>query len=723
MKTLALIWVCFVARGLFYCSFQPLWEGYDEWSHFAVIERLATHGGWLVDRDAPVSVEIAETVTNERNPRMYEALQPPLYYWIASAALGHGSLIEKVHRLRIVSLLLGSLTVPLVFFAALHVIGNRATALATAVLLALLPEFLIDLCRVGNECLGVLLFSLLILLVLIRPRQGIAIGFVLGLGLLTKAYFLTALPAIALLYFRHSRKEAAKIFGTAFLISGWWYIHNFLTNGTLTGLNESVMLRTVKWPDLLAGAGRVHWLSAVDSILLSHIWFGAWSGLTVRSWIYHAFYVIIAVAVFEVARVAVRHRRYDALLLFYGMFWLGQLYNVLLLFLAKGASTSMGWYLYAVVLPEVVLLAVGLRRWGLLAVTVCCAALDVYTVNFVSLPFYSGLIGRRPDGSLENFHFHSLKEYRRGAGELDDLRGRNRRTHRAFRMAGIGQKDANRNTMSLMEVKLGDITVNRLGFGAMRITGTGVWGDPENPEEARRVLKRAVELGVNFIDTADSYGPNVSEQLIGETLAPYKPGVVIATKGGLTRQAPNKWAPVGRPEYLRQQLEMSLRRLKLERLELYQLHRIDPKVPVEETLGEIKKFQEEGKIRHFGLSEVSVAEIEQARKIIDVVSVQNKYNLTDRAHEDVVKYCEQHSIVFIPWFPVAAGELARPGGKLDQVASRHGATVAQLSIGWLLHHSPVILPIPGTSSVAHLEENMAAAQVQLTPDEWSALES
>ena len=277
--------------------------------------------------------------------------------------------------------------------------------------------------------------------------------------------------------------------------------------------------------------------------------------------------------------------------------------------------------------------------------------------------------------------------------------------------------------MNSKEVKLGDLTVNRLGFGAMRITGKGVWGEPSNPEEARHVLRRAVELGVNFIDTADSYGPNVSEQLIGEALTPYKPGVVIATKGGLTRQGPDKWAPVGRPEYLRQQLEMSLRRLKLECLDLYQLHRIDPKVPADETFGEIKKFQTEGKIRHFGLSEISVAEIEHARTVIDVVSVQNKYNLTERSHEDVLQYCQKQNIVFIPWFPVAAGELARPGGRLDKAAAWHGATVAQLSIAWLLHHSPVILPIPGTSSGAHLEENVAAAGVELSAEEWSAIES
>jgi len=268
----------------------------------------------------------------------------------------------------------------------------------------------------------------------------------------------------------------------------------------------------------------------------------------------------------------------------------------------------------------------------------------------------------------------------------------------------------------------GDLTVNRLGFGAMRITGPGIWGDPKDPAEARHVLQRAVELEVNFIDTADSYGPNVSEQLIGEALAPYAPGVVIATKGGLTRQGPNLWLPVGRPEYLRQQVEMSLRRLRLERIDLYQLHRIDPRVPLEETLGELKKLQDEGKVRHIGLSEVSPDEIEQAQRTVRVVSVQNKYNLTDRKHEDVLRYCEQHHIAFIPWFPVAAGELARPGGPLDQAASRHNATVAQLSLAWLLGRSPVMLPIPGTSSVAHLEENVAAAGLQLDPNEWSALE-
>lgn len=268
----------------------------------------------------------------------------------------------------------------------------------------------------------------------------------------------------------------------------------------------------------------------------------------------------------------------------------------------------------------------------------------------------------------------------------------------------------------------GDLPVHRLGFGAMRITGKGIWGDPKDPEEARHVLRRAIELGINFIDTADSYGPAVSEQLIGGTLAPYPKGLVIATKGGLTRQGPDRWAPDGRPEYLRQQLELSLRHLRLERIDLYQLHRIDPKVPVEESLGALKDAQSQGKIRHIGLSEVSVAEIERARKTVSIVSVQNLYNLSDRQHEPVLEYCRRHNIAFIPWFPVAAGELARSRGPLDRAARRHGVSMAQLSIAWLLHHSPVMLPIPGTSKVAHLEENVASAGLHLDDAEWSALE-
>jgi pyridoxine 4-dehydrogenase len=268
----------------------------------------------------------------------------------------------------------------------------------------------------------------------------------------------------------------------------------------------------------------------------------------------------------------------------------------------------------------------------------------------------------------------------------------------------------------------GDLTVNRLGYGAMRITGDGIWGEPKDVDGARKVLRRAVELGVNFIDTADSYGPEVSERLIGEALAPYAKGLVIATKAGLTRQGPDQWLPVGRPEYLQQEVEMSLRRLKVERIDLWQLHRIDPKVPVEESLGVIKKLQKQGKIRHVGLSEVKPHEIDQARKVIDIVSVQNQYNLGDRQHEDVVDYCTKHGLAFIPWFPVAAGKLAQPGGKLDAAAKRHGASVSQLSLAWLLQRSPVILPIPGTTSVKHVEENIAAAGVKLSEAEWKEIE-
>ena len=267
----------------------------------------------------------------------------------------------------------------------------------------------------------------------------------------------------------------------------------------------------------------------------------------------------------------------------------------------------------------------------------------------------------------------------------------------------------------------GDLPVHRLGFGAMRITGPGVWGEPKDPAEARRVLARAVELGINLIDTADSYGPEVSERLIAEALHPYPKGLVIATKGGLTRSGPEKWAPVGRPEYLRQCVEMSLRRLRVDRIDLYQLHRIDPKVPAAETLGALKELQVAGKIRHIGLSEVSVAEIEQAKKTVAIVSVQNLYNIGNRQSEAVLDYCAKHSIGFIPWFPLAAGEMARPGSALDKAARKHGATVSQLALAWLLHRSPVMLPIPGTSSVAHLEENQGAASVGLSDTEWDEI--
>jgi pyridoxine 4-dehydrogenase len=268
----------------------------------------------------------------------------------------------------------------------------------------------------------------------------------------------------------------------------------------------------------------------------------------------------------------------------------------------------------------------------------------------------------------------------------------------------------------------GDLPVHRLGFGAMRITGPGIWGEPKDREEAKRVLKRLPDLGVNFIDTADAYGPEVSENLIAEALHPYPAGLVIATKGGFTRQGPNQWTVVGRPEYLRQCVEMSLRRLKLERIDLYQLHRIDPQVPVEDSLGELKKMQKEGKILHIGLSEVSVKEIERAQKTVAIVSVQNKYNVADRTHEGVLHFCEKHHLGFIPWFPMEQGKLNKPGSVLERAAQSHNATTAQIALAWLLHHSPVILPIPGTSSVKHLEENMAAAELKLTDAEWQSLE-
>ena len=269
----------------------------------------------------------------------------------------------------------------------------------------------------------------------------------------------------------------------------------------------------------------------------------------------------------------------------------------------------------------------------------------------------------------------------------------------------------------------GDLTVHRLGYGAMRITGEGIWGEPKDAAEAKRVLKRSVEIGINFIDTADAYGPEVSERLIAEALHPYGKDLVIATKGGLTRTGPQEWHPVGRPEYLQQCVEMSLRRLKVERIDLWQLHRIDPKVPVEQSLEPIVKLQQQGKIRHFGLSEVKPHEIEQVQKILPVVSVQNQYNIGDRQHEDTLKFCEKHNIAFIPWFPVAAGKLANEGGPLDKAAKRHGATVAQIALAWLLHHSPVILPIPGTSSVKHLDENTAAASIDLAQNEWTDIEA
>ena len=263
----------------------------------------------------------------------------------------------------------------------------------------------------------------------------------------------------------------------------------------------------------------------------------------------------------------------------------------------------------------------------------------------------------------------------------------------------------------------GDLTVNRLGFGAMRITGPGIWGPPDDPEEAKRLLRRVLELGIDLIDTADSYGPEVSENLIAEALHPYPDGLVVATKGGLRRSGPGQWPRDARPERLKECCEASLRRLKLDRIDLYQLHSPDPQVPYEDAVGALKELQDEGKIRHVGISNVSVDQLGQAREIVEVVTVQNHYNLEDRDSEDVLEACEEAGIGFIPWYPLATGRLAEPGGALERAAQDRDATPGQIALAWLLARSPVMLPIPGTSSVEHLEENWAAREIELSQDE------
>ncbi|MGY1760961.1 aldo/keto reductase [Geodermatophilus sp. SYSU D00779] len=269
----------------------------------------------------------------------------------------------------------------------------------------------------------------------------------------------------------------------------------------------------------------------------------------------------------------------------------------------------------------------------------------------------------------------------------------------------------------------GDLPVHRLGYGAMQLPGPGVWGEPADPENARRVLRAAVEQGVDLIDTADSYGPVVSERLIAEALHPYPEGLVIATKAGLTRQGPGIWTPVGRPAYLKQQVELSLRTLRLERIDLIQLHRIDAEVPLADQLGAFKELQDEGKVRHIGVSEVSVAELEQARQIVDVVSVQNLYNLTNRQSQDVLDHATEHGIAFIPWFPIATGDLAAPDSPVADIARELDATPSQVALAWLLHTSPVVLPIPGTKSLEHLTENLGAARLRLSDEDMARLDA
>jgi aryl-alcohol dehydrogenase-like predicted oxidoreductase len=283
-------------------------------------------------------------------------------------------------------------------------------------------------------------------------------------------------------------------------------------------------------------------------------------------------------------------------------------------------------------------------------------------------------------------------------------------------------RDVGPNAAAAGTLALGDLNVNRLGFGAMRITGPGIWGEPEDPDEAKAVLRRAVEFGINLIDTADIYGPEVSERLIAEALHPYPEGLVIATKGGLTRLEPDRLVPDGRPEHLREACEGSLRRLGVDRIDLYQLHTPDPGVPFEDSVWALAQLRDEGKVRHVGLSNVGVRELEIAIDIVPVVSVQNRYNLTDRSSEAVLQACEREGVGFIPWFPLATGRLARPGGPLDEIAASHEATPSQVALAWLLGHSPAMLPIPGTSSVAHLEENVAAAALELTDDERATLD-
>jgi pyridoxine 4-dehydrogenase len=268
----------------------------------------------------------------------------------------------------------------------------------------------------------------------------------------------------------------------------------------------------------------------------------------------------------------------------------------------------------------------------------------------------------------------------------------------------------------------GDLEVFRLGFGAMRITGPGIWGEPAEPEVARRLLRHIVERDVNLIDTADSYGPQVSENLIAEALRPYPDDLVIATKGGFERSGPGRWEPSCRPDRLRRCCEDSLRRLGLERIDLYQLHTVDPKVPIEDSVGALAELQDEGKIRHIGLSNVGVEEIERAQQIVPIVSVQNHYNVGDRASEDVLRFCQQAELAFLPYFPLATGRLAEPGTALAEIADAHGATPAQVALAWLLGHSPVTLPIPGTSQIAHFDENREAAELELEPDEFEALD-
>jgi pyridoxine 4-dehydrogenase len=336
--------------------------------------------------------------------------------------------------------------------------------------------------------------------------------------------------------------------------------------------------------------------------------------------------------------------------------------------------------------------------------------IDEKALSAITLRTMSGEIFRKSrDGVFDGI---SRRDFIRGtlAGGVSLLAGRAASLFAA----------ASANTDSTFSIG-GDLSVNRLGFGAMRLTGEGIWGWPPDRDNALKVLRRAVELGANLIDTADAYGPETDELLIAEALYPYPKGLVIATKGGNTRPGPDQWVPDGRPEYLKQCVDKSLKRLKLQRIDLYQLHRVDPKVPMEDSLGALKEAQAAGKIRHIGLSEVSPEQVQRARKIVPIATVQNRYNITDRKWDDTLSYCEKEQIGFMPWAPVG-GTRGMSSAVLDQIAKDHGITIYQLGLAWLLHRSPVMLPIPGTSSLAHLEQNMAARNLKMTAQEWQSVD-
>ncbi|HEX3746469.1 MAG TPA: hypothetical protein VHW09_21175 [Bryobacteraceae bacterium] len=471
------VWACFLVRLLFYSSVLPLWEGYDEWAHFAVVRQMVFGGHWLGARDAPVprdveaSLELAPVpwelrslaapaMTEDRYWRLpaeerarrgtalrtmpaswssqdgsgallaYEALQPPLYYWLMAPVLWifrGGGLLSQVLALRFCSVALASLAVPLVYRIAVAVWGEGGAALGTASVVALMPGLVLDVARVGNDCLAVALFTLLTWL-LLRGGRGWAIGTVLGLGLLTKAYFLTAIPAIAVVWWITRRRavEFLRLVAAAAVLAGWWYVRNLLTTGTLSGLSESVMLRGTGAFELVRRSAEIDWLKAIDSIFLSHLYFGGWSSLTVRSWMYHLFYAAIAAAAVGLVR-AVRISSTRVLLAVYGFFWLGQFYNVVILYISKGLAGSMGWYMYAVVGAEVTLCIVGLRAlapraapWIPLAGAAMFALLDLYTVHAVAIPYYTGMLRHRANGSLEALHAVGLRSVGIG-GAVDRL--------------------------------------------------------------------------------------------------------------------------------------------------------------------------------------------------------------------------------------------------------------------------------------------------------------